>query len=171
METLERREKIIELLHKSSKPLTGTWLANTLGVSRQAIVQDIAVLRASGHDLIATSQGYMLPKSPALTVYKRAFTCKHQERDMEDELMTIIDMGGRILDVSIEHKVYGEFKGKLMIKSPSDIRKFIERMKHEGSGALSTLTGGIHLHTVEADSESILDDIEKSLKRKGYLIP
>jgi len=170
MDTFERREKIIELLNKSNKPLTGTWLANALGVSRQAIVQDIALLRASGHDLIATSQGYMLPKSSANYVYKRIFTCKHSERDMEDELMTIIDMGGRVLDVSVEHKVYGEFKGKLMIKSPSDVRKFITNMKQEGAGALSMLTGGIHIHTIEADSESTLDDIEKSLKEKGFLI-
>jgi len=170
MDTIERREKIIDLINLSNKPLTGTWLANALGVSRQAIVQDIAVLRASGHQLIATSQGYMLQKTSADTVYKRALTCKHSERDMEDELMTIIDMGGRVLDVMVEHRIYGEFKGKLMIKSPSDIRKFIASMQQEGAGALSMLTGGVHIHTIEADSELALDDIEKSLREKGFLI-
>jgi len=170
MDTFERREKIIELMNQSNKPLTGKWLANNLGVSRQAIVQDIALLRASGHELIATSQGYMLPKSSVYNVCKRSLTCKHSERDMEDELMTIIDVGGRVLDVSVKHKVYGEFKGKLMIKSPIDIRKFIMNMNQKGAGALSALTDGVHIHTIEADSESILDDIERSLKEKGFLV-
>ncbi len=89
---------------------------------------------------------------------------------MEDELTAIIDMGGRVLDVLVDHRIYGEFKGQLMIKSPSDVRKFVEKMKREGAGALSALTGGVHMHTIEADSESILDEIEKALKQKGYLI-
>ena len=170
MNSFERKEKIIELLNKSSKPLTGTWLANALGVSRQAIVQDIALIRASGYNLFATSQGYMLPRGSAYTVCKRSLSCKHSERDMENELMTIIDMGGRVLDVSVEHKVYGEFKGQLMIKSPIDVRKFIKNMNQEGAGALSSLTDGVHIHTIEADSELILNDIERSLKEKGFLI-
>jgi len=167
---LERREKIIEILSKSNKPLTGAWLARFLGVSRQVIVQDIALLRALGQNLLATSDGYMLPKDPVNTVYRRRFKCMHSEGNIEDELMTIIDMGGRVLDVLVEHKVYGEFRGNLMIKSRNDISKFIEKMSREKAGTLSALTGGVHLHTIEADSESTLDEIEKSLKEKGYLI-
>jgi len=170
MDTLERRQKIIEILGSSGKALTGTWLAGFFGVSRQAIVQDIAVLRAAGHDITATPQGYILPKADFMPVYKRILACKHSERDLEEELMTIIDLGGRVIDVIIDHKVYGEFKGTLMIKSPSDIRKFLEKMRQEGTGPLSSLTDGVHTHTIEADSVETLDDIKKSLKEKGFLI-
>ncbi len=84
--------------------------------------------------------------------------------------MTIVDLGGAVLDVSVEHKVYGEFKAQLMIKSPSDVRCFIEIMKREKAEPLCALTEGVHLHTIEADTPLILDRIEKALKEKGYLL-
>lgn len=169
MDATARRERIVELLRKGGKPLKGQLLARALGVSRQAIVQDIAVLRASGHTLLATSQGYLIPQNSSVAI-KRTFTCKHLEQDMENELMTIIDLGGRVLDVVVDHRIYGVFKGSLMIKSPSDVRKFVAKMKQEGVGALSALTGGIHAHTIEADSEIVMNEIEKALKTQGFLL-
>ena len=43
----ERREHIIQLLTQTKKPISGTELARQMKVSRQVIVQDIALLRAS----------------------------------------------------------------------------------------------------------------------------
>lgn len=57
-----RREKIIEKLQSEEKVLSGAALANAFHVSRQVIVQDIALLRAAGCEIEATSRGYrMLP--------------------------------------------------------------------------------------------------------------
>ena len=54
----ERRERIVEILSSSTQPVTGTSLASVLGVTRQVIVQDVAVLRARGEKILATPKGY-----------------------------------------------------------------------------------------------------------------
>jgi transcriptional regulator of NAD metabolism len=58
-----RRKAILEKLETSSDPITGTALADFFQVSRQVIVQDIALLRASGLGILATSNGYLIPKA------------------------------------------------------------------------------------------------------------
>lgn len=170
MDAESRRENILHTIRSSTEPLTGAQLARKFDVSRQVIVQDIAILRAAGNEIIATPQGYIMPSLPRLKAYRRVMAIKHSSSDMEDELMTIVDLGGKVLDVIIEHPFYGEFKGLLMIKSPSDVRSFIAKMKEAEAEPLSALTEGVHLHTIEADSPEILDKIEKALKDKGYLL-
>lgn len=59
----ERRAQILKLLSESGGPITGTALANQFSVSRQVIVQDIALLRAGNHSIIATTNGYMIMKN------------------------------------------------------------------------------------------------------------
>lgn len=166
----ERRQKIVNIIRESARPVTGTYLAGLLGVSRQVIVQDIAILRAAGEEIIATPQGYMIPQNMYPRRYRRVIACKHSEDGIEDELMTIVDLGGTVLDVSVEHGVYGEFKARLMIKSPSDVRAFMEAMRRENAEPLSSLTEGVHLHTIEADDPALLDRIEEALREKGYLL-
>ncbi|MGI6188996.1 MAG: transcription repressor NadR [Clostridiales bacterium] len=166
----ERRQAILEIISENKQPVTGSYLAGMLDVSRQVIVQDIAILRAAGNDIIATPQGYMLSKNIYPKRYQRVIACKHQDDGIEDELMTIVDLGGTVLDVSVEHRVYGEFRARLMIKSPSDVRSFIEIMKREKAEPLCALTEGVHLHTVEADTPGILDKVERALEEKGYLL-
>ena len=46
MEGDARRQELLRLISKSQKPISGTELAQTLHVSRQVIVQDVALLRA-----------------------------------------------------------------------------------------------------------------------------
>ncbi|MDN5277465.1 MAG: uncharacterized protein PWR01_1430 [Clostridiales bacterium] len=166
----ERRQEILRIIKGSSQPVTGAYLAGLLGVSRQVIVQDIAILRAAGEEIIATPQGYMIPKNLYPRRYRRVIACKHSDEGIEDELMTIVDLGGTVLDVSVEHGVYGEFKARLMIKSPSDVRAFMEAMKKEKAEPLCSLTEGVHLHTIEADDPAVLDRIEAALREKGYLL-
>ncbi len=61
-----RRQKIIETLHNSDKLMGGALLAKEFKVSRQVIVQDIALLRAAGYEIEATNRGYrILNKSSA----------------------------------------------------------------------------------------------------------
>jgi hypothetical protein len=170
MTSEQRRESILAAVRKSSKPLTGAYLARLYNVSRQIIVQDIAILRAAGYDIIATPQGYLIPRVGQSQRITRVIAVKHSRDQIEDELTTIVDLGGRILDVIIEHPVYGEFKGRLMTSSRSDVRAYLETMEKEEAKPLSALTEGVHLHTIEADSVSVLDQIEKALQEKGYLL-
>lgn len=165
-----RRQEILKVIITSNEPLTGSYLAGMLGVSRQVIVQDIAILRAAGNEIIATPQGYMVPKHVHPKRYCRVVACKHSEAGIEDELMTVVDLGGTVVDVIVDHRVYGEFKAQLMVKSPSDVRSFVEAMKREDAEPLSSLTGEVHLHTIEADTLELLDRIEKALDNKGFLL-
>jgi len=166
----ERRDKIIASLKRSNTPLTGTYLANLFNVTRQVIVQDIAILRAAGYEIIATPQGYMIPRSSQPRGLTRVFAVKHGTEHIKDELNAIVDCGGKVLDVIIEHPVYGEFKASLMMSSQRDVEIYIDTMEKMGAEPLSKLTEGVHLHTVEADSIAVLDKIEKVLKQKGYLL-
>ena len=64
----ERRAKIRERLGK--KPVAAGELARELGVSRQVIVQDVALLRAEGLEIVATNRGYVLPETRISRVFK-----------------------------------------------------------------------------------------------------
>ena len=97
----------------------------------------------------------------------RVFAVKHSPEDIRDELNAIVDCGGKVLDVIIEHPVYGEFKASLMMSSRRDVEIYLAAMEKEGAEPLSKLTEGVHLHTVEADSIEILDNIEKVLEQRG----
>ena len=67
MDGNERREKLIQIIRAAAKPISGGELAQKLGVSRQVIVQDIALLRAADMDIISTTKGYMLYQSKETT--------------------------------------------------------------------------------------------------------
>lgn len=169
MEGSERRENIIGMLKGSGEPMSGTALAARLGVSRQVIVQDIALLRAVDKNIISTNKGYMY-FAPDMGKCKRTFRVCHTDAEMRDELNCIVDNGGRVLDVVVEHGVYGTITAELQMSTRRDVNEFMEKIGRETSKPLNLLTDGIHYHTVEAESEAALDIIEKELKQKGYLI-
>lgn len=169
METLERREQILKILKNRHKPLSGSHLAEELGVSRQVIVQDIAVLRAGGEEIFATPQGYVLT-----TVVKRkprrVLATQHDSVGMVVELETIVSLGGKVIDVIVEHPFYGEIRGLLMLSNKQEIADFLSKYSDSGAELLLALTKGAHLHTVEADSEEVLTRIAVALREKGYLL-
>ncbi|MEW6661803.1 MAG: transcription repressor NadR [Bacillota bacterium] len=170
MEARERRKLILQLLGTSEEPLTGTELARRMSVSRQVIVQDMAVLRASGEQILATPQGYMMVPPAAARGKTRNFAVCHDRQRLEEELLLIIDRGGEVLDVAVEHPVYGELKGLLMLSSRQDVADFLSRLGQTGAEPLLALTGGTHIHTVQARSEQVLDEIQAALKRAGLLL-
>lgn len=172
MNGIERREKIISMLQNSNNsPLSGTYLAGIFKISRQVIVQDIAILRAKGKGIIATPQGYIIPDySASKRIASRVIAAIHNSDGIEDELRTIISMGGRVIDVIVEHPVYGELRGMLMLMSIFDLEEFVKRLNKSVGQPLLVLTGGVHLHTIEADTEGKLNMIEKKLLEKGYLL-
>ncbi|NLJ91042.1 MAG: transcription repressor NadR [Clostridiales bacterium] len=168
MDSRERRNKLIQILENSYKPISGSELAKKLGVSRQVIVQDVALLRAADADIISTNKGYVLFKEYPNKV-TRSFLVKHSTQEIEEELCLIIDRGGRILDVGVSHGIYGNISTELIINNRQDVYEFVARLKSGKVTPLKELTGDIHVHTVEADSEEILDKIEAALAEKGYL--
>ncbi|MBQ8279039.1 MAG: transcription repressor NadR [Roseburia sp.] len=170
MEGKNRREKLILLLQQADAPISGTDLAKQLGVSRQVIVQDIALLRAVDKNILSTNKGYVLHvPGPENDRVKRSFAVSHSKEQIQDELYTMVDYGGKVLDVVVEHDIYGQIMVDLILCNRLDVDEFVERIKNSKSRPLKVLTDGEHWHTVEADSEKILDKIEEKLKEKGYL--
>lgn len=166
-----RRNRILEILHSELQPVSGTELAGRLGVSRQVIVQDIALLRATDKNILSTNKGYILFTEIQSKVRKRrTYKVKHKDEEILDELNTIVDNGGKILDVVVEHDIYGQIAADLIINSRADAEAFVKRVEKYQTNPLCKLTDGIHFHTVEADMEEILDRIENELNKKGYLI-
>lgn len=170
MDAKERREKIASLLKASDQPVTGTMLAKQLGVSRQVIVGDIAILRAAGLNIYATPQGYVIVQTAAPTAVTAKLACRHGAERMGEELAIIIDNGGKVIDVSVEHPVYGEIKANLMLASRRDLAEFLHKSAEGGAAPLSLVTGGIHLHTVEASTEEVIQKIVTELKKAGILL-
>ena len=168
MKSSERRKSLITLLLNSQEPLSGGDLAEKFGVSRQIIVGDIAVLRASGYEIISTHHGYIVNRTPLV---ERVFKVRHSREQTEDELSLIVGLGGRVVDVFVWHKVYGKLEAKLNIFSDMHIRQFIEGVRSGKSTELMNITGGYHYHTVRAESEEILDSIYSVLQERGYIVP
>ena len=164
----ERRKKILELMKASSKPLSGVALGNATGVSRQVVVQDIALLRTEGYSIVSTARGYLLDE-PIFPV--RTIKVCHTEDRTEEELTAIVDLGGCVLDVMINHRIYGKMSAPLNIVSRLHIDQFIEGVRSGKSVELMSITGGFHYHTVRAESEQILDNIEHALSAKNYIAP
>lgn len=169
----QRRQWILDTLKTAASPVTGTELAKKANVSRQVIVQDIALLRAAQAPILATPQGYLYYENPASqqeTPFSRVIACKHRLEETELELNTMVDHGLHILDVIVEHPIYGELRGSLMIKSRRDVQHFLKNIRRSGASLLSSLTGGVHLHTVAAESEARIDEACAALARHGILL-
>lgn len=162
----ERRKKILEMMQNSSEPISGTVLAKETGVSRQVVVQDIALLRTSGNTITATTKGYFLEK-PERNI--RLFKVYHGNERTEEELNTIVDMGGTVLDVMVNHKIYGKLSATMDIKSRRDVKQFMERLESGKSTPLLNVTSGYHFHHIYAEKEELLNEIEAVLKEKGFL--
>lgn len=162
----ERRGKIIQRLKESGKPVPGTALAKEFDVSRQVIVQDVALLRANGKNIFSTNRGYLMQEEEETT---RVFKVRHEDDEAEKELTTIVDLGGTVEDVFVYHKVYGVLRAEMNIKSRMDIRNYMEEIHSGKSTLLKNVTGGYHYHTIRADSVEILDMIQEELQKEGFL--
>lgn len=162
-----RRKEITAILSGADAPVSGSKLANLLQVSRQIIVQDIAVLKASGFQILSTHQGYIMQESPLI---ERVVKVHHTRAQTEDELACIVDLGGTVVDVIVRHKVYGKLSAKLNIFSHHGIAQFLAGIESGKSTELMNVTSGYHYHTIRADSQETLDRIESALRLRGYLI-
>lgn len=164
---MDRKKKIIEEIKKSNKPISASTLAKKLGVSRQIIVGDVALIRASGTNIIATPRGYILDSKQQNQTYTIAVN--HSQEQMADELYTIVDLGGCAIDVIVDHPVYGQLTGKLHLSSRYDVDQFIKKVNNNQAKPLSQLTDGLHLHTIQCPNEDTYQRIVSALDEKGYL--
>lgn len=164
---VERRKVIYEKIKNSDKPIICKKLAEICGVSRQVIVQDVALLRAEGHDIISTNNGYLLNNAlPCSIVIK----VNHTIEQMEDELFTIVDLGGAVKDIIIDSPAYGTVKADMQISSRAKAKDFLNTLSNSNCNCIDTLSDGTHCHTIEADSQATLNIIQKKLEEKGYLL-
>ncbi len=166
MSVIIRRKEILKKLQSADKPVSASTLAKQLGVSRQVIVQDISVLRAMKNDIISTHLGYIFQNS---NVCSKEFYMYHDDDSTAEELNIIIDLGGTVKNVSIEHEFYGKVTVEMNISSRKDIEDFIALIRKKKHQNLSNSTGGYHYHLIEAVDEARLLLIEEQLKEHGFL--
>lgn len=164
MQAGSRRQNIIQVLRSSSGPVSAGRLAGMFGVSRQIIVGDIALLRAGGMEIDATPRGYKLGLDTGL---ERVVACVHDADGLEPELLAMVDNGCTVIDVVVEHPLYGEITGQLSLSSRYDVAQFVE--KSRDATPLSALTDGLHLHHLRCPDEGAYERVCKALDRLGVL--
>lgn len=162
----ERQARITAELSSSEEPLSASMFAKRFGVSRQTIVGDVALLRARGEKIIATPRGYIyeLPSKMSAII-----VCKHLPVDVEEEMQRIVDNGGILKDVIVDHPLYGQLRGELQIATNTDIRMFMAHLRQQNTHLLSELTGGVHSHTIAFERPEQLEAIKKSLRAAHFL--
>ena len=168
MEAASRRQAILDRLRTADRPVSASALAAGLNVSRQIIVGDIALLRAGGMDIAATPRGYVLPR--ATDGITRTIACRHTLAQTGQELDILVDNGCTVLDVIVEHPVYGQLTGQLQISSRYDVEQFLARIRDSDAAPLSMLTGGLHLHTLCCPNEDAYTRACAALKAAGLLL-
>lgn len=168
MNSIERRDNIINLLLESNGPIKGNVIAKKYSVTRQVIVKDIAILRAKGKNIIATPDGYIINKHE--NKVKAIIAVTHNEEEMFNEMSIVIKYGGTIEDVIVEHPLYGEIAAMLMIKNYNELNKFVQKYQEQRARLLSVLTNGVHLHTISAENEDDINLIISELKKHNFIV-
>ena len=169
MESDQRREQILNTIKQQKSPVSASSLAKTLNVSRQVIVGDVALLRAKGYEIIATARGYMIPEYKEFNQYLGKVACRHAPEKTKSELYTIVDLGAVVVNVIIEHEIYGEITGSLNLTERKDVDIFIKKVESSEIKLLSELTMGIHLHTLACRDKTHFEQICHALDMNGYL--
>lgn len=168
MTAAERRSAICRTLETAQQPISASSLAQTFSVTRQVVVGDIALLRAAGHLISATPRGYLMQRSAK--GFQRQLACRHSAADTEKELNIMVDCGCTVVDVVVEHAVYGQLTAPLQLSSRYDVAQFLARMGEAEALPLSALTEGVHLHTVLAPNEERYQQLRSTLSREGLLL-
>ncbi len=165
----DRRRQILALLRRAGGPVRGAELAAALRVSRQVIVHDVALLRAEGVPVIGTPRGYLVVEGEP-PGERAVLAVRHDRARTPLELYAFVDRGITVVDVIVEHPLYGEMRGNLMLSTREDVDRFLEALDRGKAQLLSALTGGVHLHTVWAPSPEALEDVRRALRKAGILL-
>lgn len=168
MDHISRREEILRSLKDSNEYISASRFAERFGVTRQVIVSDIALLRANGHCIAASRYGYRMESADEGRL--ESIVCRHGNDQVLDEFYAVVDNGGSVLSVVVEHPVYGEISAQLGIHSRYDAQEFVDRMKTTNAAQLSDLSGGLHIHTIQAPDQAAFDRITGQLRALGILV-
>lgn len=166
--TRERRAELLRILRDAERAITGSDLSQTLGVSRQAIVTDVAILRAGGEPIVGTPRGYRMEDAPA--GFTAVIGCSHPPDRGREELEILLDRGIAVLDVGVEHSVFGEVRAPISVETRADVDRYSERILSAGEMPLSAITRGIHSHLVRAPNRDALDAAKRELGERGILL-
>lgn len=169
MDAVERRETIRQTLQKSDVPVSAGTFARKLGVSRQIIVGDVALLRAANVPIAATPRGYVMQDEAERHGLVKTIACRHGTEDITREMYAVVDNGCGVLDVIVEHAVYGQIAGQLHAFSRYDVDSFVKKLAKSDSLPLCDLTGGVHLHTIVCPDEEAYQRVLTKLKEEELL--
>lgn len=164
----QRRKEILAILTSADKAISATTLAERFSVTRQIIVADIALLRAAGSSIRAEHRGYVIDRQHK--GIQKQIVCAHDKEGVRNEFYAIVDNGGVVLDVQVEHPVYGQICANMSIASRYDADEFIRISGESGASQLSDLTGGIHIHTITVPDEQSFERIYAALGELGVLV-
>ena len=167
MDVNARRAAVAECLRTAERPVSATVLAQKFSVSRQVIVGDIALLRAGGMEIAATARGYLLPQAGG--GLERVLACVHTAQETGRELEIMVDNGCTVVDVSVDHPVYGLLTGPQHLSTRYDLSQFLERLADGKARPLSCLTGGVHLHRLSCPDEAAFQRVREQLRQAGFL--
>ena len=168
MKAEDRRNAILQMLRSSDRPLSASYMAAVFSVSRQIIVGDVALLRAAGTEVRATPRGYILENECPKGIMRR-IVCRHSPVEMEKELMIFVDNGCSVMDVIVEHPLYGQLTGELSLSSRYDVQQFVKRSEEMGAKSLCMLTDDIHIHTLKVPDEAAYARVSVELQAAGIL--
>ena len=164
----QRREVIRDTLLHADIPISASTLAAQLGVSRQIVVGDVALLRAGGFAIDATPRGYRV--HAAENGFTGLVACTHSTTDLlRQELYLVVDNGGSLVDVSVENPLYGELRANLHISSRHDADAFIQQAAEKPQSLLSSMTHGVHLHTIHCPDRDTFTKVQAALDAAGLL--
>jgi len=169
MDAALRRDTILGIINQGNVPVSASSLAKSLNVSRQVIVGDVALLRAQGHEIIATARGYMIPEFKGTSRYIGKIVSCHKPENTCEELYAIVDAGAVVVNVIVEHELYGEITGQLNLKNRDDVDVFMRRVASSEVKLLSELTMGLHLHTISCRDKVHFEQVCLALDKAGYL--
>jgi len=167
MKAEKRRTEILSLLGNTDNPIPANVLKERFNVSRQVIVQDIAILRVGGYDITSTNRGYVLNTKIRPS---RVFKCRHSFEELVEEGLIIINLGGRLEDVFVNHRIYGRISARLDLVNRMHVEELYRSLVSGASKPLMSVTDGYHYHTVSAETQGDLDGIEEALRKRGFLI-
>lgn len=161
---------MLKAIKEAQKPINATVLGEAVGVSRQIIVGDVALLRCQGHEIMATVRGYTMSNAADVVGFRCKIACKHDPQDTKEELYTIVDLGATVVDVIVFHAVYGDITGQLDIKTREDVDTFLNKLNYNKVKLLSELSNGVHLHSIIAKDKEHFEEVRGALRKKGYLM-
>ena len=166
--TGDRRTELLRILREANHAITGSQLSSRLGVSRQAIVTDVAILRAAGEDIVGSTRGYRM--NDATGGLTAVIGCSHPPNRGREEFEILIDRGITVLDVSVDHSIFGTLRAPILIETRGDIDRYSERIIKAGEMPLSVITRGVHAHTVRARNIDALEAAKRELSERGILL-